>query len=511
MSSRRGWFSRHWHGELSLAASFWVNNVLLAFPAGLAIGALMAWITVTGDLLKSGSLAVLVGYPLLLLFSIWCIVGCWRSARAYLHDGGSALWGRLTQLLLVLGAINTAYSAAFEFAPNIGSYVRMARGIDPLGNLSATLSADGTRLKLEGPIGAGDGQRVGALVRDAKALRVIELDSPGGRLKEAETLAAVVRSKGPQVPHTRTTGACESACTLIHMAGSRRQVQPGAKLGFHSAYTGTWNPVLDRLANRELARLYREAGLPEPFVQRTLETPPWRMWYPSRAELAGADLLHVPERPLDIELPPAAGAAAAEYEVQMQTSDTWLALDKRQPGVMALAARRMAQARSGGAGDDEVQVQAQQVIEVLLPQLLAGAAPQQHEAYLALLLEQLASAQQGGGPEACIAVLRADAAARRALPRAVVQREADWLIEVAGAGEARARAALSPIEEEVLRRRLGDKAPAQLARAWRVGQPDPAPRQLESECKRTIELLRTVAALPAAERRLAARVIFERS
>jgi hypothetical protein len=509
MSQQRGWFSRHWHGELSLAASFWVNNVLLAVPFALAVGGLMAWITVTGDLLRSGSLAVLVGYPLLLVFSVWCIVGCWRAARAYLHDGGSALWGRLTQLLLVLGTLNTAYSVAFEFAPNVGGFVRMARGIDPIGNLRATLSPDGSRLKLEGPIGAGDGQRVGALVRQATALRVIELDSPGGRLKEAETLAAVVRAKGP---HTRTTGACESACTLIHMAGSRRQVQPGAKLGFHSAYTGTWNPVLDKMANRELARLYREAGLPETFVQRTLETPPWRMWHPSRAELAGAALLHVPERPLDIDLPPTANAAAAEYQTLMQASDTWLALESHQAGVMALAAGRMAQARAGGASDDDVQVQAQQVIEVLLPQLLALAAPAQHEAYVRLLIDQASGALAAGGAEACIAVLRADAAARRALPREVVQREADWLIEVAGAGGARegAARALSAIELEVLRRRLGEKAPAQLALAWRPGQPDPAPRQLEAECRRTTELLRAVAALPAAERRLAARVLFVR-
>jgi hypothetical protein len=509
MEPRRGYFGRHWHGELSLGVSFWFNNVLLSVPISMALGALMAWITVTGDLLRSGSLAVLVTWPLLLLFSVWGIVGCWRAARAYLDSGGSALWARLTQLLLLLGALSTGYTAAFDFGPRVPEYLRMARGIDPLGNLRATLSSDGQRLLLEGPIGAGDAVRVGQQLTSAPALRLIELDSPGGRLKEAEALAAVVRGKGLR---TRTTGACESACTLLHMAGSRRQVQPGARLGFHSAYTGTWNPVLDRLANRELARIYREAGLPESFIERTLATPPWGMWYPSRAELAGADLLFVPERPLDLELPPSASAPVAEYTALMEASDTWLALERRQPGVSALAAGHMAQARAAGADDTTVQVQAQRVIQALLPSLLATATPPALERFLALLIDQATGAlAQGGGP-ACLAVLRADAAARRDLPAALVQREATWLIDAAAA-PAPELAPRGPtgLELEVLRRRLGDQAPALLARAWRAESNAPDPRDTVAECRRSVELLRSAAALPAAERRLAAKVIFQRS
>ena len=63
----------------------------------------------------------------------------------------------------------------------------------------------------------------------------------------------------------------------------------------------------------------------------------------------------------------------------------------------------------------------------------------------------------------------------------------------------------------MLRRRLGDQAPNLLASAWRAGRNGPEPRAPLLECNRTLELLRAVAALPAAERRLATRVIFERS
>jgi hypothetical protein len=330
MEPTRGYLGRHWHGELTLGVSFWLNNVLLSVPAGLAVGALAAWITVTGDLLRRGSLAVLVCYPLLLL-GVWSTVGCWRSAQAHVASGGSAVLARAAQLVLAVGALHTGWTALFEFGPNLGSYWSMARGVDPIGNLNASLSGDQQRLLLKGPIGAGDGVRVTALLATAPRLRVVELDSPGGRLKEAETIAAAVRGRQAV---TRATGNCESACTLIHLAGARRQVLPGAKLGFHRAYAGTQNPVVDRLVNLELARTYREAGLQEHVLQKTLATPPWGMWYPSRAELAAADLLHTPERPLDVDLPSDTQAPAAEYAELMRVNDAWLAVDQFRPGAL---------------------------------------------------------------------------------------------------------------------------------------------------------------------------------
>ena len=504
------YFGRHWRGELTLGVSFWVNNVLLSVPAGLAVGALAAWITVTGDLLRSGSLAVLVSYPLLVLLSLWCTVGCWRSAKAHIESGGSALLARLAQLILAVGALGTAWTTAVDFAPSVGSYWRMARGIDPIGNLSASLSADKQRLLLQGPIGAGDAVRVKALLATAPQLRVVELESPGGRLKEAETIAAAVRERQGI---TRAVGSCESACTLIHLAGSRRQVLPAARLGFHRANAGTRNPVVERLVNFELARTYRAAGLAEHFVQKTLATPPWGMWYPSRAEMAAADLLHTPERPLDVDLPADPQASADQTAELMRVNDAWVVVDLYRPGALLLAAQQMAQLRQRGAEEADVQVQGQRVVQALLPALLSGAEPWVLETYLGLLIDQTTAARDssGAGP-ACLAVLQGDAAARRQLPNALLQREGSWLIEAATqpARQVGSRG-LSALEQEVLRRRLGDQAPNLLASAWRAGRSGPEPRAPLLECNRTLELLRAVAALPAAERRLATRVIFERS
>ena len=52
---------------------------------------------------------------------------------------------------------------------------------------------------------------------------------------------------------SRAVGTCASACTLVFMAGQPRQLTPGARLGFHRASTGTFNPVFEELANQNLA------------------------------------------------------------------------------------------------------------------------------------------------------------------------------------------------------------------------------------------------------------------
>jgi hypothetical protein len=499
----QGYFSRHWHGELSLPAAFWVNNGLLSVPAGIAIGVLAAWIAARGDYLRGGSIAILVAWPLLMAFSVWCIVGAWRSASAYLADDGSRLWGYGAKLLLAVGAVHAMASAAFDFAPNVGSWLRMARGIDPIGHVDATISPDGRKLQLRGSVGMGDGERVRRLLAGATGVRTVELDSPGGRLKEADLIAAHVRQAGWT---TRAIGPCESACTLIYLAGNRRQVMPGAKLGFHRASTGMANPALDALANRMLAQTYREAGLSDHFVMRTLATPASRMWHPARDELVAGGLITVPERPLDVELPTSPDAQANEYADALRANDTWLAVEKRFPGSVTAAAGRMAQARAAGAAPEVIQVEGQRIVESHLPALLARASAETRDLYLSLFAAQLAAAR-GIDATTCAGVLALHAQARRSLPPALAQRESAWLIDAAAEipREGPPRGANS-LETEVVRRRLGDRAPALLADFWRPGVTERTAR----ECDKALELISAVGALPLAERKLATRLVFER-
>ncbi len=498
----KGYFAAHWAGDLPLALSFWVNNILLAFPLGLALGGLMTWISLKGELLQTSSIATLIAFPLMVLLNVWCIVGAWRSATHHGDNGGATIFSLAVKFLMLLSTIQLATATVMDFLPRVGEYVQMARGIDPIGQAEIVLSADGQTLRLKGPIGMGDGSRVRLATAGAGKLQVIELESPGGRVFEADQMAALIRSHGWQ---TRAIGGCESACTLVFMAGSTRQLMPGAQLGFHRAFAGTFNPVIDHVANQELAAMYRRAGLPEDFIARTLRTPPWQMWYPDIDALAQAALITPPQWSLLVPLPARAVQTPVSIAEALRTSQVWHALELRYPGSIGIAARRMQAAHARRAPDAAVMDEGQQVARGLLRRLLREGSHDAREQYLGLLAEQL-RATRAGGRHSCRALLNGDGGARRALPPALVQMESDWIIQAADEPVGRTRAPqATPLEREVIRRMLGDSAPAQLAQLWSLaGMGGPGP-----DCTGAITLLENIGRLQSGQRQLAAQWMFQ--
>jgi len=478
-----------------------VNFALLSLLMSLTVAALTTWTGLGGSWLRSTSVTLLLAWPALLVLGIWGATGAWRCATAHVDRGGRRAWARASQLVVVLGAAAMLAVAATHFVPRIGGYVQLARGIDPGGHVRASVAADGRRLRLEGPLGAGDAARVQQLLASAPRAWLLELDMPGGRLHEALELAETLRASAWL---TRVTGRCDNACALVFMAGERRQLMPQAQLGFHRAAVGTFfNPVFERLANRELARQYRRAGLPEIVVTKILATPPSRLWHPDRYELASHGLLSAPARPLDVDLPPPEGARPGDYADALSTNPIWHTLERRFPGSIGAAAERMVSARAAGAPDEAVLVAGQRVVEARMAELLFNAGPELREQFVVLLADQLAAARLAG-PGACRGVLAGDAQARRSLPAELAAREAAWLTDAAveRARQTPARVPTAP-ELAVVRHLFGAHAPERLA-----GLRDPTAAEAR-DCERSSALLRAILQLGAAERRLAIRFIVE--
>lgn len=496
---------RHWRGEQSLAWSYWVNNVVLSVPLGLAVTGLMAWIAHVGEDLQSGAVALLIGWPLLLAVDTWCTVGTWRAAREYRRIGGSALWTFLARLSLALGALQTVSSALFGFAPEVGEYWKMARGNDPIGQATFAVGPRGDTLSLSGPIGMGDAARLQELLARHPHLRRVELASPGGRLHEAERMVTLLRERGAG---TRAVGDCESACTVVFLAGTPRQLMPGARLGFHRASSGTANPLFDELANEHLSRTYRSMELPESFIERALDTPAHHMWYPKRDELIRDALIEPPPPTLDVPLPTLGdagqGATPAEYRAALMNHPVWVQLEQRFPGLVAEAAQRIQQAHRA-SHERQAQQAALQVLASRLQELIVGSPPELRRRYLAVLRQQL-RAMQALGPARCEAWLAGDLASRLELPVQTLAQETLWLADVAQAPPATRRpGAPTGLELEVVHRALGPQAPGLLSALWSGGPPQ---RRLPG-CDRTAQLLDMVALLPAAQRMLAERVVFQ--
>lgn len=503
------YIARHWRGELSLVRSYWVNNVLLATPLALALAGLMSWITVLGESLQVGAIVLLLGLPLLLSLDVWCLVGAWRSARAYLWDGGSRLWGWLARISLALGALQLLVSIVFGFLPNLGDYWQMARGIDPLGQASLSLSTDGRALRVDGSIGMGDAARLSQLLSSeaARELRRVELASPGGRLSEAEQMASALKTRGIA---SRVVGTCASACTVVFLAGHPRQLAPDSRLGFHRASSGTYNPVFDELANKRLAATYRSLGLPDSLIDKALDTPSRSIWFAPQQELLSHGLIEPLPQTLAIALP-AAGAPLADYEDALRLHPAWAALEQRSAGSLNAAARRMWAARSGGAPDEAVQTAALAELAQRMPALLRDADPLLRRRYVQLVAEQLRAlldAPSPGTRAACRDLLTGRLGVRQLLPPELQSRESQWLLDAA-VGEPPRWLPKPPsaVEIEVLDRTVGRAALGLLSRLWSDAPDAGSPGAIN--CEAVIALLDRVSAQPPGRRVLAERLLFE--
>ena len=503
-----GYFTRHWRGELSLARSYWVNNVLLATPFAFALTGLMSWISVKGDSLQVSAITVLVGMPLLVALNIWCLVGAWRAATHYLSEQGSKLWGWLARGTLALGALQLALSVLLGLLPNVGEFWQMARGVDPLGQATISLSADGRSVRLEGVIGMGDGERLRALLASdaARGIKRVELVSPGGRVREAERMASALKKHGHGA---RAVGTCASACTLVFLGGNPRHLAPEGQLGFHRASTGTYNPVFEELANQELAKSYRELGLPEVMIDKTLDTPSRGMWFVPRKELVAHQLIAPSPQTLAIPLPPAGTPAArADIDDALRMHPVWEALERRTLGTVDAVAQAMSAARTAGAADDDVQAAALRPLAKQMPELLGGTDPILRRRYVSLVADQLRALRtpaRAGERPACRDLLDGRLAARKQLPVELQAREAQWLLDAAQSAPPRwLPKPPSAIEVEVVSRTVGSASLGMLSQLW-ADIPDTAAGS-SGACEPVIAMLERFAAQTPARRDLAERL-----
>jgi hypothetical protein len=108
-------------------------------------------------------------------------------------------------------------------------------------------------------------------------IKVVHLDSVGGRVREAIKLNKVIRDKGLD---TYVSSKCASACTVAFAGGARRILRKGAVLGFHA-------PRFPGLSEKDLAEsskdqrdIFAAAGFDRKFIDQALSTPNAELWKP---------------------------------------------------------------------------------------------------------------------------------------------------------------------------------------------------------------------------------------
>ncbi len=182
---------------------------------------------------------------------------------------------------------------------------------------------NGTMLDFSGGISFGTAKEFETMLKAMDNVRTVRLNSPGGRVAEAQKISDLIRARGLS---TYVTQQCASACTIVFLGGKQRFLFSAAKLGFHQpSFRGMTGDDQRAAVAREAARLQQRFGLSSAFAARATAASPSAMWFPEQSELlrehvVTSIVLPQPPKPVQAAAPaqpaPAASTAPALQAAQ---------------------------------------------------------------------------------------------------------------------------------------------------------------------------------------------------
>ena len=158
----------------------------------------------------------------------------------------------------------------------------------------------------------GHAEKLLEILKTNENVEVLILNSEGGLIEAGYDIADIVIDAEL---NTHVEFICESACATVFLAGNKRSLELGAKIGFHSSYwaaediqeyfisekdTKGWETPFEFaswLYEDTQAEVFSdfeyllERGVNAQFAIRTLKASSDNMWYPRRAELEAAGVL----------------------------------------------------------------------------------------------------------------------------------------------------------------------------------------------------------------------------
>jgi len=284
----KNYFRRHWTGHLSLPVSYWINGGLLSALIAGAAEYLDDRIKNGGASLRWLAIFSLTYFAVAGAVWIWSSVGIWRSAYWHRRRGGSWGWGFAARALIVVSVVGTLVRSQ-DIARAATEFGTLAAGRDSLGAVAdMAVSKDGRSLTIRGTLALDAAARFRKLLAASPRVTDVVLESPGGRMLEAERIADSIRERRLA---TRVEHDCMSACTSILLAGRERTAPEDARIGFHQpAFPGLDAAELQG-AFEETRASYVAAGVDPGFAWRAMSTPAQSMWFPSADELLAAHVL----------------------------------------------------------------------------------------------------------------------------------------------------------------------------------------------------------------------------
>lgn len=497
-----GFFRRHYRGDYSLGRSYWAHTFLVQWLALLAAVLLLPWLA-DNFRARYASGAFLAMLASVVLVFYWAVVGTWASANKHVSRGGRAGWATAAKIVIFLGALKMVVDLVQAY-PAIREHwgVAMGRQLGPPTTLQ--VRADGKSILLSGGINDGSAELLEQALQRTPGVDTVVLASEGGWIREGTRLAEVIRRRGL---NTYVEQFCASACTVAFLAGKDRAAAPSAKIGFHSARSiGSPGKAAD---SKHLQRIYKEAGLPEAFVARALDTPHGDMWFPSHDMLMAARVVTRKSPGGETAAIATSARSRDAFDQQMRQVELFALLEERAPKEYKAALDAAWDKAARGAKDAEVILALRATLLRTVLSFVPLASDETLVNYLGLIQEQLAALERSDAV-ACVELIFPSGnnlVGVGAIPVELRTRELQVLTQVLREADASRRVPTAPnVVEEVIREAAAHMSDDEARRFF--DEPERARSSKAQVCAAARAFVGGMAKIPLARRGRAVRIIF---
>ncbi len=495
--------AKNWRGDYSLAVSYWVFGLIGNFVLVLMLIGLSALFEFRSGFQPTHVFAFILGAWLAsVATSVWQWVGVWRSANRYIERKSLRLerapWAGAAKLMTVIAVFQLAAAVVTYGIPQVTEASRMAFLDDPdIPQYFMRVMRNGTEAEITGGIKFGLADDFRKILQASRQIRVVHLNSVGGRVGEAEKLFKFIRDARL---NTYVSAKCLSACTLVFSGGVERVLLHGAVLGFHrGSFAGEDQEDSPELQGQR--KIFTEAGYDAPFIARALATPSANMWKPSEAELLKSGVVTKVSNGTDYAFSGLPADASKDWFLKSlkENAGVYAAISERFPERYDELASLYYDAFVTGKTELEA-------VTLLHDRLETVISANRHLADddvildLASLIADLLSALQRQDPASCYNYAVNGVLDNRAIPQAIQKRELDIEERIIRTAAERpdAKAPDDKLWSKLLNR-LVAKGIAKADLGLIDGSKIPH-NQREKYCSVMIELFREAAAMPQRER-----------
>ena len=282
-SRRVGYVRQHWRGDLPLAVAV-IASAGLVWGAVQALGFASRQVPIT-DYPVASSLLWLLEVAVVISGALWWGTGVQRSAIESVGRGGSIPVAVLTGLV-GLGAFVWVgvfwFQSARYVMPEVWSTLI---GSSP--PAAVQLDARSNQIALRGGLEFGSTRAVRDALDANPDVRVVRLESRGGRVVEGLALGTLLRDRNVD---TLVTGECSSACVTAFAGGGRRILGQNAAIGLHSAGGAGFSAEVVASANRRSDEFIAARGVDKRVLEQSATIASDQIWFPSPQLLLSSGL-----------------------------------------------------------------------------------------------------------------------------------------------------------------------------------------------------------------------------